>query len=329
MGGNALKKVKTRRYTTSELEQVKKVLIPKLQQLLQTQIYAVKSYYGKPDHGDLDLLLQTPFRNVNLLTFLKDEMGALEVFPNGNVYSFNYDDLQVDLILIKKEHWETAKPFYDYNDLGNLIGKLANFLGLKFGPEGLKYSLYDETRIHKLETVFLSSDLKRIFKVLDLDYKRYLLGFNKLEDIFEFISQSKWFNKTPATLAALNSDQRHRDKKRKNILAFQEWVEKKNEVEFKPKFTRDETLDFIHKNFPEIGIYRVVEKYERDFKKKQFIAEKFNGRVIQSYFPSLVGKPLGDAIIKFKQYLDEEYNTYILNTDIETIMDEFKKINNL
>ena len=42
-------------------------------------------------------------------------------------------NFQIDFIKVGEENWETSKNYFSYNDLGNLMGRLAQRLGVKYG----------------------------------------------------------------------------------------------------------------------------------------------------------------------------------------------------
>ena len=331
MGGSALKHVETKRLTTKEFEEIKKELIPKLIIEFKTEIYPLKYYFDKQDHGDLDLLVKIPCNQQKLIKqILYNIYECNEVYYNDYCYSFDYKGFQVDLILIDDKYFEVAKIFYDFNDLGILVGKIANHFGLKFGEYGLKFVLYSRDRTQKLRRIHLTSNIEKVFYILGLDYERYKWGFKNLEELFNYIAYSKYFYKYLGTLEYLSSDQRHRDKKRKNIKLFETWLKDKNDIpEFNEKFNFDQTIELINKEFPEINLNAIIKKeYEKLDIGKQVI-EKFNGYIIMNRFPSLRGEALGKAINKFKYSLDKNYNDFILNNSLEDIITRFEEVNNV
>jgi len=62
--------------------------------------------------------------------------------------------------------------------------------------------------------------------------------------------------------------------------------------------------------------------------KIKMISEKFNGNIIMSWFPNLKGKELGKMINIFKLKLNDNYDNFILNNDINTIFNYFIRIYN-
>ena len=331
MGGSALKNIETKRLDTKEFEELKNELISKLEYEFMTNLYPLKYYYEKQDHGDLDILIKIPFINDNRIeSILYDKFLCNEVVHNGGCYSFDYKEFQIDLILTEEKYWEIAKIFYDFNDWGIFAGRIANSIGLKFGYEGLKYVLYSEDKSEKLKKIHLTSNIKKIFYILGLDYEKYLKGFKNLDEMFTYFAYSKRFYKKLGTLGFLNSDQRHRDKKRKNIKAFEKWLENKNDIpDNNEKYSFEKTIDLIDKEFPEIKIKTIVEKEYKKLEIKKKISEKFNGTIVMKIFPNLSGEALGKSLNKFKYILDNDYSNFILNNDLETILNKFKEINGL
>lgn len=143
--------------------------------------------------------------------FIKTEFKPNEIFHNGNCWTFDYKEVQVDLIMSSGEHFYNHFFYMSYNDLGNFIGRLAHSVGLKYGQEGLWYNHYYKNT--KLGRIIISKDYREIFNYLDLDYNRWEKGFDSLEEIFEFVSKSKLFNPPMYQLKSLNKINRERNLK--------------------------------------------------------------------------------------------------------------------
>lgn len=308
MGGNAIKS--SERFSTPEMEFIVSVLRVTLAhsgvRMLDT-MEVVPSYTEKPDHGDLDVLVDS--RKVSkewLLTIFED----YEVVKNGDVISvgfevyFNNDPslplnttkmIQVDFIFV--EDMESALHYFSYNDLGNLMGRIAHKKGFKLGHEGLKYVFRDGT--HAYSEVVVSRDWRTIFSFLGLNYERYLEGFNTLEDIFKFVSSSRFFNADIYLLHNVNNTSRTRDRKRKTYMEFLNWCRDRKfdnnypwEVEDKEKEVQKELL--LHYSFGYLEGWR--ELYEKETTKheeqKKFKAW-WNGELVRGV-TGLEGKELGE-----------------------------------
>jgi DNA polymerase/3'-5' exonuclease PolX len=111
MGGNALKNTKTRRYDKDEYllaaNYVRHVLLMSNDSRI-VDIAPIQSYQEKETFGDLDILYST-IDDLNItLDQIKKLFSPNEIIKNGDVISFDYKELQVDLILSKKEVYEYA-----------------------------------------------------------------------------------------------------------------------------------------------------------------------------------------------------------------------------
>ena len=120
MGGNALKSTYTRRYSNDEFVQLYWELKPKLEKAFDTDVDLVISYADKEDHGDMDILVlndgNMPKPEV-IKKILTEQFGANEIHRNSTIYSFDYKELQIDLLFTPTRNWETSKVFFAYNDL--------------------------------------------------------------------------------------------------------------------------------------------------------------------------------------------------------------------
>jgi hypothetical protein len=127
MGGNALKSIETRRYEMDEFYALWPILREKVQKHFKTEAELVISYHDKDSFGDMDIIvlndrnMPTPEEIKRILT---EDFGASEIHQNSTIYSFDFNELQIDLIFTPTSNWETSQVFFAYNDLGNLMGKI-------------------------------------------------------------------------------------------------------------------------------------------------------------------------------------------------------------
>jgi len=246
MGGNALN-FKTRRVNKDEyfllygeikeklnsltFFKVHSGLNPKILKTVQMDL--LPAYTDKEDYGDMDILCTDELfpRENNNRQLLKNELHRLfnykDIYCNTDVWSFDYKDFQIDLIFMRLKNYYTALTYYSYNDLGNLMGRVANKMGVKYGHEGLRKKLYSEDRSRPLLEINLTQDNAKIFDFLGYDYSLWQKGFKKLEDIFEFAVSTKYFTKDLFRLENLDHENRTRNRKRKTYMSFLEWLDKK------------------------------------------------------------------------------------------------------
>ena len=289
------------------------------------------AYSSKATFGDMDILclVDKPI-TINIRDFIQENFNSKEIVKNGHVYSFEYKELQIDLILTKQSIWETSKIYFSYNDLHNLIGKVAHRFGLKWGFGGLIYDYKIGGK--KLGTIVVSKDYQEALDFLGFDVYKYDQGFETIEDIFEFVTKSKYFAPRIYDFENLNKVNRDRDKKRKTYASFIEYIKpyKEQPLENFHYFYKDKKvyLGLIDYYFP--GFLKQYRELEKKEELNQKLREKFNGNIVMEN-TNLKGKELGQAITKFKDSFEstDERNNFILNASSENILNYFKQINDL
>jgi hypothetical protein len=327
MGGNALKLVVTRRYERTEFEVITNELTSTLKQTFK-RVEMPLFYRKKESFGDADYILSMEGYNSNMREYITETFKPNEIFHNGNCYSFDYKELQVDLITVAPEHFDSNYNYLSYNDLGNYIGKIAHGFGFKYGQEGLMYDHYYKGS--NIGRIIVSKDYDKIYAFLGLSYNRWKQGFDTLEEIFEFVATSKYFNWEYLQLENNNRVNRERDVKRKSYMSFLEWIEANaKDDNHRYQYEKDKSvyLDAVGDFFPEAGIELEIRRLEYEHCKSLYIKAKFNGgEVMRKY--GLQGKELGDAMTGFKQYVYDgifgDYEECMLQQTKETIYKLFE-----
>ena len=337
MGGRALKSVETRRYSREEFDTVSKELIDILQLRFDRAIVPL-FYKNKETFGDIDIIVDTKCTSTlnfdgNLIRkFIENRFKPNEIFHNGNAYSFDYKEVQVDLICVKPEDFDSNYHYLAFNDLGNFIGRLAQSIGFKYGQEGLFYNHYSDANTKT--KIIVSKDYPKIFKFLGLDYDKWLEGFDTLEEIFEYVISSQLFNPEMFQLSELNKINRERNLKRMSYMSFLDYIKDKSAHPDYDKvsvaLTKENVIDLIRTEFPEANIDLRLAEINYEYSKKVLLNAKFNGNIIKEKF-GLEGKELGEAIKKFKfemAWVHERrfgsFESYIFNTDFDKIYEDFE-----
>ena len=298
MGGNATKHFGTQRVNKQQFEQCCNMLNNMLQQYvieqnLQTKekFCVIESYHDKQDFGDIDFLstidrqifekLVEKTENINIVAKAEQFSYAIEFKLASDELVF----VQVDYVKSNLEDFDFSKNFFAFNDLGNLIGRIAAQAGFSFGFDGLKRKIYvdnrgdiindlysneisvtslvENARLFKNEldraiqktTIVVTKDFDKALKFLGFDVERFKQGFNNMNEVFEFVVSSTFFNKDAFLFENRNHKARARDKKRSNYLAALEY--------FKNKKDRKKQLSLSHmeKEFPNFKTeYRDLEK---------------------------------------------------------------------
>ncbi len=332
MGGKALNKygVYTERKNTEEFLRIGREIQNKIYGDVAIETAIVKCYYTKTDHGDLDLLIKiTPNLNINWRNYIQDAFNPNEIIKNDKVYSFDYQNFQIDIIPIKEDNWEIAQIYYSYDPLGNIMDKTFHKFGLSYGWNGLFYK-FRNFHGSNSQNILLTTDASKIFEFGGYDYSKYLNGFNTLEDIFKFTICSKYFDSEMFQMENLKSIDRKRNRKRGSYHLFLNYL-KDNNINIKYNFYKDKDLylPMIDEFFPESDLMGQLYKLKMTDAENRILSQKFNGNIVMSWLsPNLKGKELGAAISKFKNELGDEYRDFILNSDYNTIYNRFMEIYN-
>jgi hypothetical protein len=313
MGGKALNKygVFTERKNTVEFNQIGYELNVRVFFDLGLFVSVVTCYRTKADHGDLDLLIKVPLgTNINWVDYIRKAFTPQAVNSNGGVYSFDYQNFQIDFIPIKEENWNIAQVYGFFDPLGNCMGKTYHKFGLSYGWEGLFYK-YRNFHGTNSANILLSNDAEKIFEFGGYDYDRYLKGFDTLEEIFKFCIDSRYFDAEMFQMENLKSLDKKRNRKRGSYHLFLNYI-KDNGITTKYSFADKERYIYtIATYFPEANLIGKLEELKQKDLKDFYLAEKFNGKLVMEWLPELKGKELGQAIKNFRDYLGDAYETIV------------------
>ena len=285
----------------------------------------VLSYEAKSTFGDIDILFSNKSKNLNAVDTLCDILESCpeckKISRNTSIISvlWQYKDtlkIQVDFIYVPIEVFDFAWRYFNYNDLGNLIGKIAHALGFKFGQNGLTYVVREGNRV--ISEITVTTEFYTALRFLGfserdcIQHRRY--GFKHLENIFEFVARSTYFPYTNFRLETLAHKDRIRDKKRKTYNEFLTWLDTVY------TYDRNDTLKSRHA-IRKMKFEDAVERFQRfskdytnvlynDLKRKE-VKTLFNGTIV-SDITGFKGKDLGKFIHYFKAVykLDENQEVF-------------------
>jgi len=329
MGGKALKNTYTERKSTDNFLKIGMEIQKRVLNDTGIETTIIKCYHTKKDHGDLDLLLKiVPSNKINMKNYIQKTFNPNEIINNGNVCSFDYDQFQIDFIQIKEESWNIAIHWMNFDPLGNIMGKTFHKFGLSYGWEGLVYK-FRNFEGRNPQDILLTTDARKIFEFGGYDYDRYLQGFETLEDIMKFTTNTKYFDSEMFKMENLNHIDRKRNNKRKSYHAYLKYLED-NGINVKYNFNKnkEDYLTMIDAYFPEANLLEKLTELKRIDSEYKIISQKFNGDIVMSWIPTLMGKQLGHVIGNFKADLGDSYNDFILNSNFETIHNRFMEVYN-
>lgn len=330
MGGNALKEVRTRRLDREEFEQCEKNVVIFLKENFPTaMVDSIPSYREKSTFGDLDVLISEEGLKAHggiekLIEKAQETFFSRQEKANGHVLSFEYRTspeqergFQVDVLQMAEVTLDYAKNYFSYNDLGNLVGRSAHKMGLKFGHNGLWYVMRDGD--HKLADILLTRDFDKSLSFMGFDPKRFREGFENLEEVYEYVGGSKYFDGNIYLMENQSYKYRVRDKKRPTYQQFLQWI-RDNDTPSVFTYPQDkaEWLPKIFEAFPEF-------KKNYDLTLKNYdniltVRQKFNSELM-SEWSGKTGQALGflTQTVKDSFANDIKMMNFILDKSTEEI----------
>lgn len=318
MGGNALN-VPSCRLEAEEYS----CIADNLESIFQGGV--IKSYSGKESFGDLDFLYvkEDGYSDVCYTKEIFEKNGwtlTQEPVQNGTVTSYGVllsrnRVFQIDFIGVPWESFNFSYCYYAFNDMGNLLGRIARKVGLKLSNLGLVYiQRAPENNSVVLKEHLLTSNWDKALKYLGYDTKRYRQGFDELEDIFEFIISSPYYDFDKFDLTKRNGKARVRDSKRPNYRAFLKWANEHH------KKYEDVGENFLNKAF--IAFPKFKKAYEETLQRHSTVLAykaKYNGAVVYKV-TGLVGKQLGKFMGDNEEMFSEEFVLDASQEEIERLI---------
>jgi hypothetical protein len=282
MGGNAIKKlgIMSTRVNREIYEQIKSDIERYLQSNDTVVQHATfKTFSEKSDFGDIDILIQleNPEKRVKFEDAFNGICNDDELYSvkNGPVTSFAYkmsdgQYFQIDLNYVSTEReFEIANMYHGNGDLGNLIGRIAHNMGLKFGHDGLWYIHRNETYV--VGEILLSENIDNILLFLGYDPMRFHAGFTTNEAVWEYATSSPFYH--PAFYALENRaySSKVRDRKRPSYTGFLDYISKRPETGKAPIVSKDYSIVAIEW-FAKFGEYTdLIQKESRRLRMKAIL----------------------------------------------------------
>lgn len=199
--------------------------------------------FNAESEGKVKLLNGDEFKKTVVPTM---SFGISFFNKDKNTYS---DMFQLDMIKTNKDNFDFHYNYLSWNDLGNFIGRVAAYHGFKLGHDGFQKRLYldkhgeildvsqyktqndtnDSNRVYIKTNLFLSLDWDKSIEFLGFDSERFKKGFNNLEEIAEYVYNSKYFNIKMFELDNRDNRSRARDLKRPNYNFAMDYFQKQIE----------------------------------------------------------------------------------------------------
>ena len=352
MGGNAMKTYNVARLNKSDYNTLKAALekdFKELNDYTLDSVEVVPCYRNKDSFGDCDVLSTVPREEFEKR--LSSDFVVLGRKQNGCVtsYAMKYkglDPFQVDLIKTSAVKFYFNLCYLSYNDLGNLIGRIAAGLGYKFGHDGLYLLAWysnkaeeknvsrvkergeeNEHALYKKEKL-VTDDFGEALELLGFNYNRFLEGFNDKKDIFEYVVTSKYFCKDFFFLDNRNHAQRTRDRKRETYsqaLGYFEKREDRDRLKIKAEFKK--AVSTLYPN-----VANLKRSMKKECKQEYIVSRRTKSarvvRIAKRYFGvELSGIALGEAMKYVKANFDRKlayygYENYKWNIHLKNLLSE-------
>jgi len=293
MGGNATKDFGSQRVNREQYNQAVKQWLNAFSKIRKQDIKEIPCFENKDDFGDIDfLVLNSSAWNLeeekkSLKSLNEFDIKVINGVKNGDVLSLavkfhkviDSPVIQVDLISAQNNtEFEFAYHYFAFNDLGALIGKVAKYFDFKFGHNGLFVVKYTNKKgkvckkkkaTNKIE-VPLNMTFEQAINFLGFDVERYKKGFSTTEEIFKFIQSGKYYHQDFYLLSELNSKERRRDEKRKNIVEAEAYF-----LAHKSDEAKSSIEEKFIKNIPN-SVKTKVHKALKEHKSKIAISRRLN-----------------------------------------------------
>lgn len=321
MGGNAIKKVPVKRIPKDTYKKIIQTIIDILTPLDIRFTFPYETP-GKESFGDIDVLVDNTVgigrSKEDVYRFLQETFHTPEIVSSGYVVSFAYkneeDYHQVDFILVS--NIEMAQLYFSYGDCGAIIGRYTYSHGLTFSESGLLVKVkacYLPSKRHLpndniVDTIVLSSNPIEVCEYLGLNYERWKEGFSVIEEIFEWITTSRFFQRE--IFFFLKMDHRKRAQLRPFYNQFLQFINIDSETvdNLEKKFVNENilqnVLDGIETFHRMKEFLAIEEKYLKDEERKL----KFNSKVFMNY--GIHQYQLAEVMKSFKFSKNTEKDTF-------------------
>ena len=334
MGGNALKSHAAVRLTKHDYDRIAKRCLEVLQTLYPTgRFAAIEAYREKVDFGDLDIALTADGYDPAQAAAALD---AVEVVRNSSVTSIGVvadpdgqeeqvaDVFQVDLIQLEAAEFDYALKYFSFNDLGNLIGRTAHKAGLTHGHNGLWFYLREGDYLFR--NILLTRDYATALTFLGYDPERFAQGFSNLEEIFQYVAGSEFFNRDIFLLENRNAQSRVRDRKRKTYTEFLKWCEARPDLPaYQYPTGKREWMPRIAAHFAHFQAE--YDDAMAELERQRAVKARFNGQYVTD-LTGLQGRELGILMKHFREAFADAaaMHTYILQTSADALATRVKAL---
>lgn len=312
MGGKALKLigVEARRIPSEEYHRLLGAIESAAGGLFD-KLQGVPFYRTKESHGDIDVA--GVVSDQEWVKKFALSLGSQGIVRRDDDYSFEFKGAQVDVAAFDNQvDLSNYLNFCSWSPVGSVVKRLVSAQGAVWGMSGMKYSVWDEAGGGNIiGSVHLTDDMSTVLGVAGLDSEQWKVGFERMEDVFEWGVKSPSFNKGLYALENLSSPARRANQKRPDYMAFIDYMADKpdNCDVFDTRAATGEKLEELDSLFPHVKLIEQVAGIRDRAATRKLVAQKLNGAVIME-MTDLRGAALGKAIDGFRTSMGGEDKYY-------------------
>lgn len=315
MGGNAMAEYGVWRMLAHQRDQVLLELETWLNGLGLDRYAFVRELSDKSSFGDIDILYCGDLA--------LSKLGSRPYKSNGGVLSTvflsSFGLVQVDFIRTSPSAFDFAYEYYSFNDMGNLLGRIARMLGFTLGQGGLYYRHKDEHgQVHKL---LVTTHWQTAMTLLGYGERPESLTWQGLID---YVCSGTYFCTRPFLLEQRSHKGRTRDRKRRSYCDFLTHLHQ-NRYIFVYDLGDDQLAEIRQSLFECVvelrqSISTEIETIQEQAALLVRARAKLNGNVVRD-LTGLQGEQLGKLMaqlrqpgweLKFANASDEEVQQYVM-----------------
>lgn len=279
MGGKAFPNAHVPRMSPALYKQLSAEYQAKLEMVFP-RVVIPRNAPDKADYGDIDYLVEGPTSSGDAVwNELKEVLGAEFYLRNGNSHSFGIPHpevseahVQVDIELSHGSGTIGALELFEWtrfmksdSDLVQIVGISHRAFGLACTDKGLHVRLEQIEPYNKEKAkLFLTRDPNKAMDFYGLDTAKYWSGFTNENDLFDWVSNGRFFSAAVFGRKVEKHNDRARQAKRPMYARFvEQYMPAHMDKNISKVWTRQEVLEEALKTFDKQAEYdAMIEEHQ-------------------------------------------------------------------
>lgn len=315
MGGNALKHLTPLRITSDQMQQLwARIQLACMLTAYDHPLYLVPwPALSKHEHGDMDIIVDDDTRAMVDLHQAFNDLGVVRdnISHNGGVYSvpvpFEDGIVQVDFICAKRAV-RHHRLYYAGGGFGAMIGRVADWMGLVFAMDGLRFRCTGEP--WSLDIPIADDPMVSLRVLGYTNPHKLLVGMTAgtEPELWEFVMTSPYARPECFMPENTNADNRSRDRQRPGYQRFQAWLQARNPecTGRLPRWSTTETMHHLRCVLGDNAVHILQAKrrdQEETFNEKKNFNAMWGRDAAAAVLGLLPDGDLGNVIERMQDYL--------------------------